>query len=114
MPYPVDAQLGSLALRFAGRSVSVAKAQIFFTKAEFSIFSSIALSGESGVSLDRLCAEIGHASSPRAIAIVRTNISTIRRKISNLEEGAVAIESSADSRSFRMRARDQNDLTMRA
>lgn len=105
MSCPVDIQIGSSSLRIGSQSVFAAKAQIYLTEAQFSIFSAIALSGEGGVGLDQLCGEIGRVASPRAIAVVRTHISAIRRRISNLEDGAVIIESGPKGLSFRLRSR---------
>jgi DNA-binding response OmpR family regulator len=105
MSCPIDVQIGSVSLRIGRQSVSVAKTQIYFTEAEFSIFSAIALSGDGDVGLERLCGVIGRVASPRAIAIVRTHISTIRRKIGNLEDGAVTVESGPGGLSFRLQSR---------
>jgi DNA-binding response OmpR family regulator len=105
MSCPVDVQIGSLSLRIGRQSVAAAKTQIYFTKAEFSIFSAIALSGPDDVGLERLCGVIGRTATTRAIAIVRTHVSAIRRKISNLDDGSVSIDSGPEGLSFRLRSR---------
>lgn len=104
-----NVNIGPVSLTIGPQFVRFGLMTLHLTNAEHVIFCAIATSPYPGINLTDLYVRMGMRETPKALAILRTNVSSIRKKIKLFEKFRVTTHTNHNKVSYRLEGVDKTE-----